>query len=99
MSDRNGLWEVRTSDTTHHLLGVVHFLKAEHYPLAPAVESAYKSAEVLVVEADLPGVTPEEMARLVAAKLDYGRGRSLCGSVAARTYELARRKVAEFGLG
>jgi uncharacterized protein YbaP (TraB family) len=99
MSDRNSLWEVRTSGTTHHLLGVVHFLKAEHYPLAPAIERTFESAEVLVVEADLPSVPAEEMARLAAAKLHYGRGRSLRGGVAARTYELARRKAAEFGLG
>lgn len=99
MNDRNSLWEVVTAGTTHYLLGVVHFLKPEHYPLAPAVERAYESAEVLVVEADLPGVPPEEMARLVVSNLHYGPRRSLRGSVAARTYELAREKAAELGLG
>jgi uncharacterized protein YbaP (TraB family) len=99
MSDRNSLWEVITGDTTHHLLGVVHLLKSENYPLAPAAERAYESAEVLVVEADLPSVPPEEMARLTVSNLNYGLGRSLRGSVAARTYGLAREIAAEFGLG
>lgn len=99
MSGRNSLWEVITADTTHYLLGVVHLLKPEHHPLAPAVERAYESTEVLVVEADLPGVPPEEMVRLTISKLHYGPGRSLRGSVAARTYGLAREIAAEFGLG
>jgi len=99
MSGRNSLWEVITPDTTHYLLGVVHLLKPEHYPLAPAVERAYESAEVLVVEADLPSVPPEEMARLTVSKLHYSLGRSLRGSVATRTYGLAKEIAAEFGLG
>lgn len=98
MKDRNSLWEIKTANATHYLLGVVHLLKPEHYPLTPAVEMAYESAEVLVVEADLASVPPEEMARLAAAMLHYGRGRTLRGSVAGRTYDLARRKAAELGV-
>ncbi len=51
------LWKVQGESTTVHLLGSFHLLKADDYPLDPAVEAAYSQADRVVFEID-----PAEMA-------------------------------------
>lgn len=47
------LWEVKTESTTLYLFGSLHAAKTDFYPLPDAVEAAYKSADVIGVEADV----------------------------------------------
>ncbi|MFZ6741875.1 TraB/GumN family protein [Undibacterium sp. JH2W] len=46
------LWEVKSEKNTAYLFGSIHLAKASFYPLPEAVETAYKQADILVVEVD-----------------------------------------------
>ena len=50
------LWKVSDGDNDVYLLGSFHALKADDYPLAPAVDAAFEDAELVVFE-----VSPAEM--------------------------------------
>src|SRR5580765_5589636 len=47
------LWKVTKGQGVVYLVGSVHMLTADFYPLAPALDTAFKSSDLLVEEADL----------------------------------------------
>ncbi len=47
------LWEVKGESSTVYLFGTLHFGKSDFYPMAPEIETAFRSAENLVFEVDL----------------------------------------------
>lgn len=49
------LWKVKHENGPSYLLGSVHVLKKEHYPLKQVIEDAYAASDILAVEADLSG--------------------------------------------
>lgn len=89
------LWKIDTPNGASYLLGSVHFLKQEHYPLNPAIENAYTQTDVLAVEANLSG--PNAMA--VSAKMlqagIYQDEQTLKGNLSTKTYDLLLKKLEE----
>jgi uncharacterized protein YbaP (TraB family) len=47
------LWSVRSEMSEMHLLGSVHALSSDYYPLSAAIERAFADARVLVEEVDM----------------------------------------------
>lgn len=47
------LWKVEFQGKTSYLLGSIHALKKEHYPLNPSIENAFAQTDVLAVEMDI----------------------------------------------
>ena len=97
MSDKNCLWVVRSAGRAHYLMGTIHLLKKEHYPLAPALEEAFDSAEVIVIEMDGRSLSQEGVGELLAAKGYYSGEQSLQGNVSSETF--ARLRVLARDLG
>jgi len=52
-ASRNFLWKVTKGQGAVYLVGSVHMLTADFYPLAPALDAAFKDSDLLVEEADL----------------------------------------------
>ena len=63
------LWKVSKGGSTVYLLGSMHFLKDDDYPLSPDVDAAYKDAEKLVFE-----IAPNEMNSPAAMMLTMQHG-------------------------
>ncbi len=63
------LWEVQGEKNSVFLLGSVHLLRAEDYPLPTAMDAAYAEAEVLVMELDMDDLDPFKTQALLN---DYG---------------------------
>jgi len=93
----NFLWKVRSSTATVYLLGSIHFLKAEAYPLDRAIEEAYESAEFLVVEANVNDLGKLNLAAFMD-KAFYQDGDSLKNNVSSQTYRLVEKESAVLGL-
>jgi len=51
--EKSFLWKVRSGPVTVYLLGSLHFLKKENYPLNLKIEEAFEEADTLVVEANI----------------------------------------------
>lgn len=66
------LWSATRGERTVHLLGSIHFMKPDAYPLGPAVESAYDRSGLLVFETDIREMNRASVALLAAGTLDDG---------------------------
>lgn len=64
----NCLWRVKSDQSTLYLQGSVHLLKAEHYPLPPALQTAYSNSAVVVLEMDLNEMLKPEIQQRMMAK-------------------------------
>ncbi len=62
------LWKVTLGNGTLYLQGSVHVLKADSYPLAPAIELAYSNSTALVLEVDMKEMTSPETQQLIMEK-------------------------------
>lgn len=95
-SDAPFLWRVQGPKAVHYLMGSVHLLPGDAYPLPPALDAAYEGTTALMLEAD-PGAleTPEVQARML------GRGAATNGlqaEIPAPLYERVRKQAEEMQL-
>jgi uncharacterized protein YbaP (TraB family) len=91
------LWRVKSTSTTVYLLGSIHFLKKEFYPLHETVESAYDSSDTLVVEANVNDVGKLDLTTLMDKAL-YKNDDGLEKHVSSETYELIKQKTRSLGI-
>ena len=66
------MWKVEKGETTLYLLGSIHALKEDAYPLPPAIEAAFDEAEVAVFEIDLDDMTKAAIKMMSAGSLEKG---------------------------
>jgi uncharacterized protein YbaP (TraB family) len=90
------LWKVSSESATVYLLGSVHALNDDIYPLAETIEAAYGEAELMVFEVDMGEMQKAGLTMLARGTL--GEGSSLADVVSADTYELAAQHLEEAGL-
>src|SRR5882672_4429286 len=63
---RNFLWKASGKQGVVYLVGSVHMLTKDYYPLSPALDSAFKDSDLLVEEADLGEMlSPESQLKLL----------------------------------
>ena len=92
------LWSVRSEKGSAFLLGSIHLLKKEMYPLDGRIEAAFAASEVLAVESDIGPRAKETVARFLRENALYPEGDGLARHVSPETYDLARRKLAPLGM-
>ncbi|MBC6419176.1 MAG: TraB/GumN family protein [Prochloron sp. SP5CPC1] len=92
------LWKVDSPQNTLYLLGSVHFLKAENYPLPQPMEAAFDDAEGVVFEVNFNEAQDRAVQQLVLQKAQPEAEETLIGTLSAQTYNLAKQKAAELGL-
>ena len=52
------LWEVKGGNNSVYLLGSIHLLRPQDYPLPAVLDAAYEEAEVLIMEIDMDDMDP-----------------------------------------
>jgi len=72
-SGKTFMWKVEKGETTLYLLGSIHALKEDAYPLPPAIESAFDEVEITVFEIDLDDMTKAAIRMMSAGSLEKGR--------------------------
>ncbi len=92
------LWSVRSGANTIYLLGSLHVLKSDDYPLAPAIEKAYSSSQKVVFETDLSAMTDANIQAKMLALGRYPEGQSLSQNLSGVTLDLLETKMTEMGL-
>ena len=71
------LWQVDSATTRVYLMGSIHMLRQDVYPLAPVIEEAFAASDVLVLEADPFAAPQEELQQTVMAYATYPDGQTL----------------------
>ena len=93
------LWSVSSEKNTVYLLGSVHILKKDAYPLDKRIEEAYNDAETIMFEADMTEVAkPATRLKMITAGT-YQDGSTLQQHISGRTYDLLKEKVVGQGMG
>jgi hypothetical protein len=95
---RKPLWSVERDGRHILLLGSVHLMRPEDYPLPRGVEEAYAASRTIAFEMDVGQLrTPWALGEMTASALNPA-GRGLAQTISAKTRELFETKVAALGL-
>ena len=97
-AEKRSLWKVQSKSNTVYIMGSIHYLKPQNYPLDPALDDAFKAAKKLVLEIDLESAGKEQGQKLMLMKGLYTDGRTLKNGVSAETYGLAEKELKKLGL-
>ena len=91
------LWKVQSDTTTVYLLGSIHFMKKEFYPLNKRIEDTFDKSAVLAVEANVDDVSKLDIQGLME-KAFYPSDDTLEKHVSAETYGRVKKAFEEFGI-
>lgn len=89
------LWEIEGTQNRIRLLGSIHFLRPQDFPLPKTIMDAYREADVLVMELDLSNLDPLEVQKTLQRLSIDSRGRNLETLLGTRTYREAQKLAAE----
>ena len=92
------LWKVEGKTNVVYLLGSVHFLKPEHYPLAAPIESAFQSAKVVAFETDVEKLELMDTQLKLMAKATLPEGETLRDHLSPALYATFSKYVTDAGL-
>jgi uncharacterized protein YbaP (TraB family) len=96
--EKSLLWRVSRDDKSVYLLGSIHYLRKENYPLNPAILTALDASTRLILEIDLNSTSAESAQRVTLEKAVYRDGTTLAQNVSDETYQLAEQRATELGL-
>ena len=96
-SQKNFLWRVQNKGNTVYMLGSIHLLKKDIYPLSTIIENSFDRSDVLVVEANVNEVGQMDLLNLLD-KAMYQGGDSIEKHVSADTYAFVRKETEKVGL-
>ncbi|MDA8432235.1 MAG: TraB/GumN family protein [Nitrospiraceae bacterium] len=94
---RDFMWEARSKTATVYLLGSVHFLTRDAYPLSAPIEEAFAKSDVLAVEANINNPDQLFFTKFLERAF-YPEGDSLKNHLSPDTYALLREELGKFGL-
>ncbi len=95
---RGLIWTVERGGRTGWLVGSLHLLTADAYPLPPALNAAFASADVLVEEADPAELSTPAAAMQLLAKSMYPTGVTLQSQVSKETFTMIARRAERAGV-
>jgi uncharacterized protein YbaP (TraB family) len=87
-ASKHCLWEVRGASNTVFLLGSMHLMKPDMYPLAEEIETAYKRSDTVVFETDIKAMESPEFAMKIMAQATYPEGDTLKKHLSAANYSM-----------
>jgi uncharacterized protein len=95
---RDFLWKVSGTRGSAYLVGSVHLLTRDFYPLSPALEEAFKQSDLLVEEADLGEMlAPAAQSKMLARSM-LPANTALDSVVSPATFALVASRAQELGL-
>lgn len=97
-AEKSFLWKVESDKGTGYLLGSIHLLKKDHYPLKQVIEDSFAESDTLVVEANLSDPEVTKLFMPLLQKGMYQGGETLKDNISEKTYQLTRDKLKEMGL-
>ena len=95
---KNFLWSLKTDRATMYLLGSVHLLTSDSYPLDNNIEAAYRASKKVVFETDISGMNTLAVQEKLMALGMYPEGQTLQRNISPETYSILEKKLTEIGL-
>jgi uncharacterized protein YbaP (TraB family) len=95
---RGLIWTVERDGKTSWLVGSLHLLPPDAYPLPATVEAAFQSAETLIEEADPDELRTPDTAAELLKRAFFPPGQTLQSSVADTTFRVIVERATKAGL-
>jgi uncharacterized protein YbaP (TraB family) len=95
--DRVFMWKVDSQQATAYILGTVHMLRAEMYPLDARIQSAFQKADAYVMEFNINEVGASQKGTMMTDML-YRGDDTIGNHVSRETFDLAQKKIESYGL-
>jgi len=92
------IWKVERGTRSGWLVGSLHLLTADAYPLPPALDTAFAAADVLVEEANPEELKTPAAAMQLVAKAMYPPGTTLQSQVSKETFDKIAKRAEKIGL-
>jgi uncharacterized protein YbaP (TraB family) len=96
--EKTFLWRVSNDKNSIYLLGSIHYLRKENFPLHKGILDAFDASKRLVLEIDLNAVSPGAAQKVMLEKAIYRDGATLRQSISQETYKLAEQHAAKLGI-
>src|SRR6266571_4418326 len=74
---KHSLWKVQGKENAVYLLGSIHLLKKEDYPLPAPLEAVFSDSKIAVFETDIAGMENPELVMKLTAKGQLPEGETL----------------------
>jgi uncharacterized protein len=97
-TDKGLIWRVERAGKTGWLVGSIHMLTPDFYPLPDSMQNAFRKSVTLVEEADLDEMSSPAFMQLVMSKAMYPEGQTLETQLTKETYRLVSERLAKAGL-
>jgi uncharacterized protein YbaP (TraB family) len=95
---KSSLWSIQIQSNKFYLLGSLHLLKQDAYPLAAVMEGAYADSRKIVFETDIAALQePAMQAKMLQLGL-YPEGQNLLQDLDGSTRKLLEKKMGALGL-
>lgn len=92
------LWEARSESTTVYLLGSIHMMREDLYPLNRCYDEAYAKADTVVVELNLLAVDPSEMGQRMLSLGLFPQGETLADHLTPPTLKRLKEYLQSSGI-
>ncbi len=96
--EKSFLWKVKSDKGAIYILGSIHYLRPQNYPLKKSIQEAFENSRTLVLEIDPQRGTLERAQQAMLEKALYRDGTSLQQNISPETYQLAEQRARELGI-
>lgn len=97
-TSKSCLWSIQKESHKLYLLGSIHVLKSDAYPLAAKIENAYSSSQKVVFETDINAMLDPAVAQKMMQLALYPEGQTLTQQLRRETLNKLKAKMTELGL-
>jgi hypothetical protein len=98
-AQKHFMWAVRTPGAPPtYLVGSLHVLTPDYYPLQPAMEDAFKQSKVLIEEVDMDELSNPVAVMPLLAKAVFSDGRTLDQVVSPELYKTVLARAEKAGV-
>jgi uncharacterized protein len=96
--EKSFLWKVNADQNSLYILGSIHLLNKEAYPLKQSIENAFEQTNKLILEFDLRSANSDRIQQLMLQKGASTDGTVLHQKVSKETYESVVMRAKELGV-
>jgi uncharacterized protein YbaP (TraB family) len=96
-AQKSFLWRVQSKRSTVYLLGSIHLLKKDIYPLSRTIENAFEKSDFLAVEADINEIGRLNIQKLMESAF-YSGNDTLEKHVSQSTFDTVKEQTERLGL-
>jgi uncharacterized protein YbaP (TraB family) len=97
-TNRHSLWKIEGKNTVVYLLGSIHLLKPDSFPLPAALENAYSNAQIAVFETDVDKLQDPALQMKMITKSQLPAGETLKQHLSPETYAAFTNQAKDSGL-